>query len=202
MANAAILYIYSNKGDASESGHYRPSSIPRVVYNIRRGIVTRELTETPHIRTRSDQYGYMGGLSAIDAIASSERYVDYANRDAEIAPVGAPKARGTINRTLQWETLCRQGPPHERIKQIRRCQKGTKLAPKYRENMESRWKQYRIPPTIRNKCDTIRKLHGRHSHRRLEESTAHPEYYKNDRTDRGKQLLWEKVKPKGRENLF
>ena len=77
----------------------------RKSYIIWQGLITRKLTNITHILTRNNQFGYKEGISTIDAIIKIEHYVERANRDAKILPMGLSKAFGAINRTLLWATL-------------------------------------------------------------------------------------------------
>ena len=89
-----------------------------------------------HIITRNNQYGYNEGISAIDAIAKIERYVEHAIRAAGILFMGLSTAFGAVNRKLLWATLYRKWIRWEIINRIRRGHRGAKLAPKYRGDMD------------------------------------------------------------------
>ena len=39
--NGEIVYIYRNKGDASECGNYRPIFITKIIYKIGSGLIGR-----------------------------------------------------------------------------------------------------------------------------------------------------------------
>ena len=78
------------------------------------------------------------GVSTIGAIIKVEQYIGNANHDAKILLMGLSKAFGAINRTLLWATLYKKGMPIDMIKHIRQGHQDTKLAPKYKGNMERR----------------------------------------------------------------
>ena len=117
---------------------YRPICLTQIIYKIRPGIITRKLTKTIHILARNNQFGYKGGISAIDAIIKVEQCVENSNHDAGILLMDLSKAFGAINRTLLWETLYKEGIPIDMIKHIRQGHQDTRLAPKYKEKYGAR----------------------------------------------------------------
>jgi len=133
-----IVYIYKNKGDASECKNYRPICLTQIIYKIWSGLITRKLTKITHIITSNNQYGYKEGVSTIDAIIKVEQYIKRTDRRAKILLMGLSKAFGAINRTILWATLYKKGTPEEMTRHIRRGHQGTTLAPKYKGKI---WQQ-------------------------------------------------------------
>ena len=127
-----IVYIYKNKGDASECKNYRPICLTQIIYKIWSGLITRKLTKIMHIITSNNQYGYKEGVSTIDAIIKVEQYIKQTDKKAKILLMDLSKAFDTINRTILWTTLYKKGIPEEMIRHIRRGHQGTTLAPKYK----------------------------------------------------------------------
>ena len=85
-----------------------------------------------HILTSNNQYGYKEGISTTDAVIKVEQYVGQAGNKEKVLLMDLPEAFGTINRTLLWTTLYKNGVPGEMIRHISRGHRGARHAPKYR----------------------------------------------------------------------
>ena len=100
------IHIQKQEG-AGECGNYRPIFLKKIIYKVGPWPIARKLSKITHILARNFRFGYKEGVSTTDAIIKTERYVEHANRDAEILLMGRPKAFDTVNSTLIWTALYR-----------------------------------------------------------------------------------------------